>query len=351
MTKRYVIVDLFCDAGMNTAPLLSSSIVKRGDDAGSLATTGEAARAYQRASKSPSTVRAYASAWRSYLAWCGDARAAALPASPATVANYLAWLADRGYAHSTIGVAKAAIAAAHAAAGEANPTASRDVELVTAGIAREIGTAGRGKAPTLRDDLARMAAVVDRSTPAGVRDLALLLAGWAGAFRRSELVALNIEDVELGPESMAISVRRSKTDQTGRGLVKHLPNAGGILSPVAAMRAWLAVLAKTEMPDRGPLWRRVERDGELATRPGRMRLTDQHVARLVKRLASAAGLDPARYAGHSLRSGLITAGAEAGVPIDAMAQQAGHKRLDTTLRYQKRVGRAVNSAVATILEG
>ncbi len=151
----------------------------------------------------------------------------------------------------------------------------------------------------LTDDVLALVATCDPDTLAGVRDRALLLVGYMGAFRRSELAALDVADLEDRPEGMAINLRRSKVDQEARGRRKVLVyGSSPATCPVTAARAWMARTA----PATGPVFRPVDRHGRLG--PGR--LSGQGVAAVVKRAALAAGLDPSFFAGHSLRAGHVT---------------------------------------------
>ena len=160
----------------------------------------------------------------------------------------------------------------------------------------------------------------------GTRDRALLLVGFAGAFRRSELVSLDVADVTFGADGLIVQLRRSKTDQEGEGRKVGLPFGSNPLTcPVRALRAWLDVAVVA----RGPIFRAVDRHGNVAD----VRLTDQSVALVVKRCAKAAGLDSEKYAGHSLRSGLATAAAMADVSERAIMAQTGHKSLPMVRRY------------------
>lgn len=310
---------------------------------------------YQQSSKAKQTVRIYDQAWRSFAAWCRARNLSALPATPTTVSAYLAEMANVGYAWATIGVHRAAISAAHRAGRSPDPSVSEDVRDTVDGIARQIGTRGRGADAIRPDDLAAMVRTFDRTTLGGLRDAAMLIVGWFGAFRRSELVGLQAEDVRIEGDAMSILVRRSKTDQTGAGLTKHFPRLPGHeLCPVAALRAWTGAAAIVE----GPLFRRLERDGELSERRARRGgLTDQYVDRLIKRSATAAqvlttegGAGRRRLSGHSLRVGLLTAADEAGVPLDQMSRQAGHAKLETTMRYQRGGGAGIRRALRSIIQ-
>jgi integrase len=161
---------------------------------------------------------------------------------------------------------------------------------------------------------------------AGARDRALLLIGFAGGFRRSELVALDVADVRRGRDGLTIAIRRSKTDQEGAGRLVGLPaGAQALTCPARAYANWLAIGGIS----RGPLFRPVTRYDTLRA----TRLTDQSVALIVKRAAVAAGLDPTPYGGHSLRAGLATAAAQAGVEERAIMAQTGHRSVLMVRRY------------------
>jgi len=165
-------------------------------------------------------------------------------------------------------------------------------------------------------------------TPAGlggIRDRALLLIGFAGGFRGSELVGLDVEDVEWSDEGVRLLIRRSKTDQESAGQFVAIARGTTLFCPVAALAEWLRASGITS----GPLFRPVNCYGHLG--PGR--LGDRNVALIVKRYANAAGLDPAQYAGHSLRAGLVTQAAINGVPERAIMRQTRHQSSAMLGRY------------------
>jgi site-specific recombinase XerD len=285
----------------------------------------ERVAAYRSASKAKNTVRSYKSDCADFEAWCRTRKLAHLPATPATVALYLAHLADAGRKVSTITRRISAISQAHQLAGHDTPTTGIDVRATMAGIRREHGTAQTAKAPVLPDDLRTMVALQPHSA-LGARNRALLLIGWASASRRSELVSLDVRDVEVTSAGLRIMLRRSKTDQEGEGRVVGIPRGrASETCPVRALEAWLAQSGVRE----GPLFRPLNRWGHI----GRARLSDMAVFRLVKTAAEAAGLDPKRYAGHSLRAGLATSAAIAGKSERAIMDQTGHKSVKVARRY------------------
>ena len=204
-----------------------------------------------------------------------------------------------------------------------------------AGIRRDLGTAPTKKAALTLDDLRRLVAALP-DTLAGHRDRAMLLIGWAGAFRRSELVSLDVADLHING-AIKITLRKSKTDQEGRGMVKTIPPIDDdLIDPVRALKAWLADSGIKS----GPLFRRIDRHGVLHGR-----LSDKAVALIVKDAAQRAGLEPVQFAGHSLRSGFITAAALAGVEDRDIAAQTGHKSMAVLHDYMQQSGRRAMGAV------
>lgn len=282
-----------------------------------------AAQAFARASRSEATRRAYRSDWAHFAAWSDGHGVVPLPASPETVASYLADLAQ-GHKVATVQRRLAAINAAHRLAGAVSPTGDEQVRLVVQGIRRTQGVAPVQVRPVSLDELRRIVAGLPDDL-AGGRDRALLLVGWAGAFRRSELVALNVEDVEFGDDGLVVSIRRSKADQDGVGRQVGIPYGSTDRCPVTALRRWLAAAHITT----GPVFRRVDRHGHL----GAAQLCSASVAQIIKRAATQAGLDPEGLSGHSLRAGLATAAAANGATETIIMAQTGHKSTAMVRRY------------------
>jgi site-specific recombinase XerD len=283
----------------------------------------EAAAGYARAEKAPATRRAYGTDFAIFRTWCAQRGADPLPAAAETVAAFLASEAGRGVRPSTIGRRVAAIRYAHKLAGFPITTDDERVRATVRGIRRSLGAASNRKAPATADKIVAMAPVVGGRL-SEIRDRALLLIGFAGAFRRSELVALDVEDVEEMPEGLRVTIRRSKTDQEGLGAVVALPR-GSVACPVAAFRAWIRAAGITA----GPVFRPVAKGERLRN----ARLTDRSVAKIVKAHAVRVGLDPAAFAGHSLRSGFLTSAAARGASIFKMADQSRHTSMDTLRGY------------------
>jgi site-specific recombinase XerD len=286
-----------------------------------------AARAedYAGRSKSPATIKAYAAGWRDFLSFCEQREASPLPASEQTVAAYLAALADGGAKAATIARRLVVISQAHRAADLSSPTTSSLVRRTHAGIRRSIGTAQLGKAPALVDELKLMLKTLP-DTRVGLRDRALLLLGFAGAFRRSELVSLDVSDLEFLQAGLIVTLRKSKTDQEGKSRRLGIPyGSSDNTCPVRALRSWL----EAARIGQGPVFRSLDRFQRVQPK----RLSAERVALIVKRRAKEAGLDPARYAGHSLRAGLATSAAAAGASERVIMSQTGHRSADMVRLY------------------
>jgi len=285
---------------------------------------GARAAEYVAAAKAANTLRAYRSDWREFSAWAAWRELEALPATPETVALYLTDLAEAAKT-STIARRLAAIAQAHRAAGVPSPTDDATVKAVWAGIRRVHGTATEGAAPLTVGLLRRVVEALPDGL-GGLRDRVLLLVGFAGALRRSELVALDVEDIEQRDEGLVVRIRRSKTDPEGAGRLVGIPyGSHPATCPVRSVRTWLEATAISA----GPLLRPVNRHGTL----GAGRLSAASANRAVQRAVRHAGLDPTPYSAHSLRAGLATSAAEAGVSERAIMAQTGHRSLAVARSY------------------
>lgn len=294
-------------------------------DSAAIASVVERVQDYARQSKAANTIRAYRADWRHFADWCHAQGVNAMPATPQVVVVYLTDLAGQGIKVSTIQRRITAISQAHQVAGYDSPTKVEAVRTVLKGIRRVHGTAQEAKTPATMPDIRAMVGTLSENL-LGLRDRALLLIGFAGAFRRSELVNLDVTDAQVTREGIVITLRKSKTDQDGQGRKIGIPyGSKPETCPVRALQAWLEASGITE----GALFRSVNRHGQLQEG----RLSDKAVALVIKRCAEAAGLDPAKYAGHSLRAGLATSAAAAGVSERAIMNQTGHKSLNMVRRY------------------
>jgi site-specific recombinase XerD len=284
------------------------------------------AETFVRAAKAPSTLRAYRSDWNHFTGWCQQHMLGPLPASAETVALYLAALAAT-HRPATMTRRLTSITKAHQIAGHPSPATMQQpaVSETLKGIRRTLGTAQQTKAPLLTADVRRMLEALPESL-AGRRDRALLLLGFAGGFRRSELAALDVGDVQPTEDGLVVKLRRSETDPEGKGRDVGIPHGSTPSTcPVLAFTTWKTAAGIAE----GALFRGVDRHGHVGT----VRLHKDSVGLVVKRAAEAAGLDPAKYAGHSLRAGLATQAYLNGAGELAIMRQTGHRSLAMVRRY------------------
>lgn len=287
-----------------------------------------AARGYRAKAKAANTLRAYLSDWSQFEAWCDERGLDPLPARPEAVATYLAALASAGRADSTITRHSAAIAWKHGRDGLVAPQARdgrRVIGDTLAGIRREQRT--RPSARKAAITAPQLSAMIDKAAGEGsraIRDRAILALGLAAALRRSELVALQPDDVEFEARGLKLTLRHSKTDQDGEGQVIAVP-AGKVLAPVARLQAWLAV--RGSQP--GTLFYQIDPQGRMSGEP----MSDRSIARLIQKYAALAGLDPETVAGHSLRAGFLTEASRTGATIAKMQEVSRHKKVEVLLGY------------------
>ena len=274
------------------------------------------------AEKAASTRKAYGTDFRLFRAWCDAKGVSSLPAAAETVAAYLAAEAEMARP-STLGRRVAAIRYAHRLAGLPLPTDSEGVKATMRGIRRTFGSAKVRKAPAVAAKMLGMVATAPVDL-AGLRDRALLLLGFAGAFRRSELVALDVADIEETEAGLRVTIRHSKTDQEGQGVTIAIAR-GDVACPVKALRGWLGAASI----DAGPLFRPINKAGRVAEK----RLTDRSVANIVKAYAERAGFDASTFSGHSLRSGFLTSAAAKGASIFKMMDVSRHRSVETLRGY------------------
>jgi site-specific recombinase XerD len=247
--------------------------------------------------------------------------------------------AQGGAGASTITRRSAAIRYMHELHRHASPTTDPEVLALVSGIRRTIGARIVQKAPVTAERLVAMLSHCP-DTLRGKRDRALLALGFSGAFRRSELVALEVQDIEETERGLRVLIRRSKTDQEGRGHEVAILR-GARLRAVEALRAWLAAASI----ESGAIFRRVNK----ADRVMSQALAAESVADLVKHYAALAGFDPAGFAGHSLRAGFLTSAAEAGADVLRMMDVSRHKKVETVRGYIRRADAFKNHAGAGFL--
>lgn len=282
-----------------------------------------AALAYLAAAKSPATLRAYEGDWLDFMTWCAEMGADPLPAAPNVVAVYVASLARRGLRPSTIVRRLAAIRHQHLGRGHASPTDHEAVSRTVAGIRRTHGMRSAKKKPLTVAMLRDMVHVMPQ-TVRGRRDKALLLLGFAGAFRRSEVASLEVRHLEWVPEGLKVHLDKSKGNQEGRSEVVPILR-GKDLCPVAAVQDWMGAARLIE----GPIFRKITKGGRL----GSLAVNDRFVAKMVKWYLFRAGYDHKQFSAHSLRSGFLTAAAQNRASLVAMQRVSRHKRVETLLEY------------------
>ncbi|MEU9828555.1 site-specific integrase [Micromonospora chersina] len=336
-----------------------------------------------RRAKADSTLRGYRGDLRRFLVWAGAEKMITTDLTPtdrgpindalnaaafaallqryghlhAVAAEYVNHLAEEGKAPSTIDRALAAVAVAHrsAGAGRLATDAARAVLGTYRRDSAEAGRRARKAKPLLVTNLRVMVDILDLDKLAGLRDRSVLVLGFALGARRSEVAALDIEDLDFNEHGLEVTVRRSKTDKDSAGRKVHVPyGANEQTCPVRTTRAWLAALAERGVTS-GALYRRIDKHGELGRAPhGRGstdgRITGQAVAIIVRRTALTAGLDAASaFSGHSLRRGFATEARRAGHDQIRIGRHGGWKDGSPTLAgYMEDVDRVTSNALAGV---
>jgi site-specific recombinase XerD len=269
-------------------------------------------------SVSDNTRIAYESDLKHFTAWGGN-----LPASPAMIASYIAAQAQV-FAVATITRRVATLSKAHQAMGEENPCQAALVKATLRGLRRKQGTAQKQAKPLLKEELFAVLNQLGESIK-DVRDRALLVLGFAGGFRRSELVGLDVADIEVVRQGIIITLRRSKTDQEGAGRKIGIPHGRTKHCPVVAVTTWLERSKITQ----GAVFCPVTRYGHLQP----VRLSGDAVSDLIRERIAAIGMNPEGYSGHSLRAGFATSAAQAGVSTLKIRAQTGHASDAMLSRY------------------
>jgi integrase len=292
----------------------------------------KAANNYKEHAKANNTKRAYQSDLNDFAAWCSNNNLEWMPATPNMVIGYLEHLADeRGYKASTIKRRISAISQEHQENGYSSPTQTIQVRKFLRGLKRKKAETDKrfnkeeGKAPIMLDTLKSMVSILPDSV-LGVRDKALLLVGWYGAFRRSEIIAIDLEDIDWSDNGITITLHRSKTNQEGdTEQVSIWYSANKDTCPVRALKRWICEAGITE----GAIFRGVDRHSNISSK----RLSTNAVAKVVKRTAERLGVDPKEISGHSLRAGLATQAAEEGLSERSIMKQTRHKSVQVLRKY------------------
>ena len=277
-------------------------------------------------SKADNTIRAYGSDWSDFVDWCDHHGEPFLPTTPETIVNYISDLADDAKAN-TVSRRITAISENHIAAGYGrnNPAKEGIVRTAMSAIRREKGTFQRGKAPILMETLYLLSDCFGDDI-ASLRDRALILLGFAGAFRRSELVRIQMDELSFSPEGMTVFIPHAKGDQLGHGSTIAIPYAPDEeICAVRAVERWILAARLHH----GPLFRGFKNNGEIRDK----QLSDKSVALIVKKYISMAGLDAKSFAGHSLRRGFATSAAQHDVDALSIMRQTRHKSEKMVHRY------------------
>lgn len=304
---------------------------------GSLAAERDAAHAFQRLAKADNTRRAYRAAVAAWCDWCAKRNLTPLPAVSQDVAAFLASERLRGLRANTLDLRRAGIRYLHRVAGCPVPTDDACVSETIAGIRRD--AVGKGELP--RKKAAATVGIIEQflapisEDPRGLRDRALILVGFAGALRRSELAAIQMRHVERTEKGIRLLLPQTKGSQT-EAVAVPLPFGKTGLCPVRALERWLDAAAIIE----GPVFRRIwlpkgRGDGEAPALPqiGQDALTSQAIATIIKARASAAGFNPGSFGGHSLKRGAITTGMENHVHPADLKRMGRHKSFDVLGEY------------------
>jgi site-specific recombinase XerD len=310
-------------------------------DLAALAPALEAARGYVDRAQPKNTQRAYRADWADFSDFCREHRSSNLPADPRTVVAYLVARADT-LKPSSLRRRLAAIGKMHGVKSLPNPCSTEAVKTAMKGVEATFGIRVEAKAPATFDAIEAMVATFgDRTDLEARRARAILLVGYAGAFRRSELCALEARDLRWSQEGVVVTVRRSKTDQRGAGLDKAIPYIGGPTCAASALAAWMREAGIAN----GPVFRPLAREGGVRAKA----LSPQSVALIVKSTADRAGLDGTTFSGHSLRAGHVTEARARGVADSATMQTTGHKRTETLEMYDRRNNPFTKGSAADVL--
>ena len=282
-------------------------------------------------SKAANTLRAYRSDYRDFASFCIKNNFSHLPSEPKILALYLTHLSNNSK-FSTLKRRLASISVVHKMKGYYIDTKHPLIMENLLGIKRVKGSNQKSKKPLLISDLKLIIDAIGKelsNSNKKIRNKALILIGFAGGFRRSELVAIQKEDIEFVKEGVKIFVKRSKTDQSGEGMIKAIPYfENKIYCPVLHLKKWIEEKNIS--------------DGII------FNISDKSVALLIKKYAALAGLDSQRYAGHSLRSGFATSTAESGAEERNIMAMTGHKTTQMVRRYIKEANLFKNNALNKI---
>ena len=294
-------------------------------------------------SKANNTLRAYKSDFKDFGIFCANHGLKSLPTEPKIVSVYITHLSKYSKI-STLRRRLVSISMVHKLKGYYLDTKHPVIIENLMGIRRVKGSIQKGKKPLLINHLKQIINVINNKKTEEIkklRDKSIILIGFGGGFRRTELISINHEDLDFVPEGLKITIKRSKTDQFGEGMIKGLPYFNNeIYCPVKNLEKWLEI-SKIRS---GPIFRRFSKGSSLTDK----RLTDQSVVLLMKEYLKLAGIDNKNFAGHSLRSGFATVAAENGADERSIMAMTGHKSTQMVRRYIREANLFKNNALNKI---
>ena len=295
-------------------------------------------------SKAINTIRAYKSDFKDFGAFCARHSFKILPTAPKIVALYLTHLSSKDAKMSTLRRRLVSIGMIHKLKGHYLDTKHPIIIENLMGIKRVKGSIQKGKKPILINHLKSIINAINQQEIDEIkkfRDKSLILIGFGGGFRRTELISIDHEDLEFVPEGVKITIKRSKTDQFGEGMVKGLPYfSNELYCPVINLKKWLE-LSNIKS---GPIFRRFAKGSVLT----KNRLTDQSVVLLIKNYLNLAGIENSNFSAHSLRSGFATVAAESGADERSIMAMTGHKTTQMVRRYIREANIFKNNALNKI---
>ena len=295
-------------------------------------------------SKSYNTIRAYKSDFKDFELFCIKNGFKSMPSDSKIVSLYLTYLSTNEVKMSTLKRRLVSIGVIHRLKGHYLDTKHPSIIENIMGIKRRKGSIQKGKKPILINHLKSMINVIDEQKIEDIkkfRDKSIILVGFGGGFRRTELISIDHEDLEFVPEGLKITIKRSKTDQFGEGMIKGLPYfTNETYCPIVNLKKWLEI-SKIKS---GPIFRRFSKGLSLTEK----RLTDQSVVLLMKEYLNLAGIENKNFAGHSLRSGFATVAAESGADERSIMAMTGHKTTQMVRRYIREANIFKNNALNKI---
>ena len=283
-------------------------------------------------SKADNTVRAYKSDFNDFSVFCSQNGFKSLPSEPKIVSLYLTHLSTKDAKMSTLKRRLVSIGVIHRLKGHYLDTKHPSIIENIMGIKRRKGSIQTGKKPLLINSLKKIINVIDEKNKEEIkkfRDRSLILIGFSGGFRRNEIVSLDFDDLDFVPEGIKIFIKRSKTDQSGEGMIKAIPYFDNkLFCPVINLKKWI---------DYSEI-----KIGKI------FNISDKNVSLIIKKYISLCGLDASKYSGHSLRSGFATSTAESGAEERNIMAMTGHKTTQMVRRYIQEANLFKNNALNKI---